>query len=364
MNDAIKKLFGLAQKEGVSVYQGDDLKMGSVAPYGISSGLAELDLYLGRRGGLPASKIVEYYGLQMCGKTTAALQAAAEWQKRDGLVVFIDTEISYDPIRAKGLGCNPEEILWHPASTIEDVFKILIYYIGEIDVETKKKSKKGWLEESGITNPVLFIVDSITGVPTISDAQGDIDASERVGYEAKQIKRGLKKINPLLHELDAKPTIIFINHAISRIASWGKSTASGGGHGIKFYASVRVEFTAIGNVINKETKERLGQKIAILIEKLKGGYLEWPSFNAELLNEGGFDKFESLKLAMISTGFADRPKSSKTITVLPGTDYETQFAQTDFKEFIEQQGGYDQVYQNWRRWCVENGALIPWGSES
>ena len=115
---------------------------------------------------------------------------------------------------------------------------------------------------------------------------------------------------------------------------------------------------------DSNTKERLGQKISVNIEKLKGASLEFPQFNTELLNAGGFDKIESLKLAMIASGFADRPKSSRTMTVLPHTAYEFQFAQTDFKQFVENQGGYDQLYQKWRRWCVENGALIPWGNEA
>lgn len=359
----MKKLFGLAKKADVDIYQGDDLTMGSVAPYGISSGVPELDLYLGRRGGIPASKVIEYFGKPMCGKTTAALQAGAEWQKRGGLVVFIDTEMSFSPTRARELGCDPEKMVLHEASTIEDIFKLLIYYIGEIDAGGKKKSKKGWLDEVEFKSPVLFIVDSTTGVPTLSDAQGDIDDSDRPGYEAKQIKRGLKKVNPMLKELESKPSIIFINHAISKIGGWGRSTDSGGGLGTKFYASVRVEFTSIGNVQNASTKERLGQRVAIRIEKLKGGSLEWPTFNVELLNDSGFNKVESLKLAMVSTGFASRPKGSQTITILPKSEYEVQIKQTDFPLFIEQQGGYDQLYQKWRRWCVEQGVLIPWGSE-
>jgi recombination protein RecA len=363
MNEAMKKLFGLAGKSDITTHLGDDLNMGSIAPYGISSGMAELDLYLGRRGGLPASKVIEYFGKPGCGKTTAAIQAGAEWQKRDGLVVFIDTEMSYTPERARELGCDPEKVFWHEANTIEEIFKTLIYYLGEIDVESKKKSKPGWLKEVGFEGPVLFIIDSTTGVPTIADAQGNIDASDRPGFEAKQIKRGLKKVNPLLHEHDSKPSILFINHSVSKIGGWGKSSDSGGGLGIKFYATVRIEFTSIGHILNPSTKERRGQKVNIEIIKLKQGHLEWPKLTSELMNEDGFDKYESLKLAMVATGFAKRPKGGKIVTVLPDTDYEAQFAQADFRTWVEQQGGYDQVYQNWRRWSVREGALQPWGSE-
>jgi len=361
MNDKFKKLFALAQKDkDFTMFSGDDLKMGSVAPYGVSAGLAEMDLYLGRKGGFPAAKIIEMYGKQMCGKTTAALQAGAEVQKRGGLLIFIDTEQSYTPQRAKELGCVPEDIFKHEATTIEEVFKIFVHYMGEIDVKSKRKSKAGLLDD--FDAPVMFIVDSITGVPTIADAQGDIDASDRPGFEAKQIKRGLKKINPMLSLLPCKPTVVFINHAIAKIGGFGKQTDSGGGMGIKFFSSVRVEFTHMGNIADSDTKERFGQKIKVLIEKLKGGHLQFPTFFLELRNEGGFDKYESLKLAMIASGMAVRPSGSRVVTILKDTPHETQVEQKAFREWVDEKG-YDEVYRNWRRWCIAEGVLDPWGSE-
>lgn len=363
MDEKFKKLFDLIKKnDELTVFTGDELHMGSVAPYGISSGIPELDLYLGRKGGLPASKIIEYYGKPMTGKTTASLQAAAEWQKREGLVIFIDTEHSYTPQRARELGCNPENIIKHEASTVEEVFKIFAYYLGEIEVESKRKSKKGILDE--LETPVLFIVDSITGVPTIADAQGDIDDSDRPGFEAKQIKRGIRKINPLLPLMKCKPSVIFINHAVTKIGGWGKQTDSGGGLGIKFYATIRIEFAGLSQIKEKDTKKRLGQKIKISIEKLKGSHLEFPEMSMELTNEYGFDKFESLKNAMLATEFASRPSNSRTITILPDTGYEEQFAQVNFRQWLEQKGGYDEVYRNWRRWCIREGILEPWGGKT
>lgn len=362
MEDKFKKLFNLVKKnDALTIFQGDDIRMGSVAPYGISTGMAELDLYLGRKGGLPASKIIELYGKPFCGKTTAALQHAAEVQKRGGLVVFIDTEKAYTPQRARELGCVPENIHKLEANTVEDIFKIMHDYLGEPDVEgAKRKSKKGYLEDADY--PVLFIVDSVTGVPTLSDVQGDIDDNDRPGHEAKQIKRGVRKVNPMLSTLKCKPSIIFINHAIAKIAAFGKKTDSGGGMGIKFYSTVRVEFTHMGNLTNPTTKQRYGQKIKIFIEKLKGGHLEYPNLTAELTNERGFDRYESLKLAMIATDFAKRPSGAQTLTVLPGTDMEVQVKQKEFKEWVDEKG-YDEVYCSWRRWCISEGILEPWGSD-
>ncbi len=362
MDEKFERLFNLVKKTStISVFKGDDLAMGSVAPYGISTGLAELDLYLGGKGGLPASKIIEYYGKPMCGKTTAALQHAAEYQKRGGLVVFIDTEKSYTPERARELGCVPENILKFEADTVEDIFKIMHGLFGEVEVDgTKRKSKKGTLEDADF--PVLVIVDSVTGVPTLGDVQGDIDASDRPGHEAKQIKRGVRKVNGILSQMSCKPTIIFITHSVAKIGGFGKQSDSGGGLGIKFYSAARIEFTHMGNLKGAGADERIGQKIKIHIEKLKGAHLEYPDLFVELTNEIGFDRFESLKLAMIATDFAKRPSGSRTMTVLPDTAHEVQLAQKDFRGWVEETS-YDEVYLKWRRWCISEGILNPWGGE-
>lgn len=360
MEDKFRAIFNLVKKDDEDVLVGDDIHIGSMAPYGISSGIPELDLYLGRRGGLPASKIIEFYGKQMVGKTTAALQAAAEWQKRGGLVVFIDTEKSYDIPRAQELGINTKNLFWHPANSIEEIFTILTKYIGEIEIDKgKRKSKGGVLSELPAETPVLFIVDSITGVGSEADAQNDIAESDRPGFEAKQIKRGLKRLNPLLSELDCKPSVIFINHAVTKIGGWGKQTDSGGGLAIKFYASVRVEFTHTGNM--KEGDVRTGQEVKITIEKLKGGHLTEPTFTGYLTNERGFDKYESLKEVMIKTNFASRPANSKILTILPESESPVQIKNTEFKQWCDEKG-YEEVLMTWRRYAIENGFMTPWGT--
>jgi protein RecA len=351
MDAQIAALFNLNKKNKditANLYTGDDLSMGSVSPYGISSGIAELDLYLGGRGGFPAGKIVEFYGKPMCGKTTAALQAAAEWQKRGGIVAFVDSEVSFDPKRARELGVVVEDVLKFEVDTIEQLFETIL---GLFDDCVKAE----------IDKPLLVIADSVTGVPTLADVDGDIDKNDRPGYEAKQIKRGVKKVNQRLASLEARPTVIFINHSIAKIGGFGKKSDSGGGLGIKFFAAVRIEFIGIGNITDKAADKRIGQKVAIRIEKLKGAHLEFPSFNVELLNKGGFDRHESLKLAMCATGFAYRAKSSQVMTILPDTAHEDQIKQRDFQLWVDQHGGYDKVYLSWRKWCIKEKILDPWG---
>lgn len=344
----IAELFGLIKKDSkIDVYLGDDVTMGSVAPYGVPSGIPQLDVYLGGKGGLPAGKIIEYYGFQMTGKSTAAMQAGAEWQKKGGVVIIIDTERGFLPQRAAQLGMNPSKIIKYEPETVEGVF-------AAIDDAIEKLEKVKWSE------PVLIIVDSITGVPTNADVEGDMKDSDRPGFEAKQIKRGVRRLNALIDSYECKPTIIFINHAIAKIgAMFGKKSESGGGHGIKFFSTVRVCFTAVGSLRegSKEDSRRVGQKVQLEIEKLRGASLEYPRFNVELKNDGGFDQVEGLKMAMLATSYADKPENSKTITFHDGCQIRT----TDYEEWVKQSGGYDAVYLTWRKWCVEKAILSPWG---
>lgn len=350
-----EKLFGLIKKDlgEDKIYKGNDLTMGSIPKYGIPSGLPKLDVYLGGKGGFPAGKIIEFYGFERCGKTTAALHAAVEWQHRGGTVMFIDTEMSFDPARARKIGVNPDvNFIRSAASTVEEIFEQIL---GTMDI----------LEASNYQEPFLFIVDSVNGVPTKADAERDIQENERVGLEAKQIKRGIRKVNPGLDRLDCRPTVIFINHAVSKIGGFGKKSDSGGGHGIKFYASVRLEFAHMGLTTDKKEGRRLGQKIKISIEKLKGGEIEFSGFDAELTNAHGFDKWKGLKEAMVATGFAYLPKGGKVITILKDTAHEAQVGTTTFAEWVEQQpGGYNAVYAAWRKWSISQGIIKPWGGKA
>lgn len=345
----VAELFNLLKKDkdlGDQVFLGDDITMDSVAPYGVSTGIPLLDLYLGGKGGLPAGKIVEFYGFERCGKTTAALQTAAEWQKKNGQVFFIDTEKSFDANRARQLGVDPSTVVVQAADTVEQIFA---HIINNLEM----------LKKANFTNPVLMIVDSVNGVPTASDVKGNIDDNDRVGFEAKQIKRGCRKINPILSDYECHPTIIFINHAVTKISAYGGAD-SGGGHGIKFYATVRVQFTHIANV--RDGDERKGQKIKLQIVKLKGSGLFQDRLDAVLDNLKGFDKYDSLREAMHVTEFAYRPKSSQTLTLFYKQENQVEIRNVDFEKWCEEQGGYDAVYNTFRKWAIKNGYLTPWGA--
>lgn len=345
--DVFKKDKAVAGK----VWHGDDLSMDSVAPFGIPTGIPELDLQLGQKGGYPVGKIIELFGFERCGKTTAALQAAAEWQRRNGIVFFIDTEKSYDPVRARQLGVDTEQVVVMEADTVEEIFAHIIDRI----LEPAKKS--------GLTRPVLIIVDSVNGVPTAADMEGNIDANDRVGFEAKQIKRGCRKINPVLSDYDFHPTLIFINHASAQIDKHKNSPIeSGGGHGVKFYASVRISFAHFTMARNKDG-EREGQQVSINISKLKGAALEHDKLSITLDNDFGFNKYKSLLQAMIQTKYASRQPKSQFTTLFVGTESEEEIKSLEFPEWCESHGGYDAVYMAWRRYAIKKEFIKPWGGK-
>jgi recombination protein RecA len=349
--EQIDKILNLTRKklekakiDDAEITMGHDPGILSVVKFEISSGIPELDLNLGGKCGLPSGKIIEYFGWEGSGKTTAALHAIAEVQRMGGLALFVDTEHTFSKERAEQLGVDVDRLHVASASSIESVFTILEEFILSVD-------------EIGFTGPVLLVVDSITGVPTKGELQKEIHQEARVGNEAKQIRRGVKRTNSMLAKTNISS--IFINHNISKIAAWGKQSESAGGHGLKFFSTVRVSFTKTGTV--KEGDIRLGDKIKIEIEKLKNAELSNPIISEIYLMEYGFDKIGSLLEAACSTGWIDHPKSSKTYSLNKGSDSERQFKRSEWPEIVESLGGYYKVYNEWKEHGKVNNKLFPWG---
>ena len=348
MDPQLTDLFNLIKKdnEKIQVHAGDDLTMKSVAPYGIPTGIPTLDLYLGATGGWPAGKIIEFFGLPRTGKTTAALKAAAEWQKRGGAVLWIDAEHAFEQNHARASGIKVEDLFVSQCDTIEEIFVIILATLERLE-------KQKW------DKPFLVVVDSTTSVPTQADKDGDLESNERPGHEAKTIKRGLKNCNSLINELNA--TVIFINHSVAKFVTFGEKSDSGGGNGIKFYAAARIRFTHKGHL--KRGEELYGQKVAIKIVKLKGASLSFPDFDAELHFDKGFDSVGALFTAMVATNFATKPPNAKSYTVLPGTPHETQIPTKQIYQWVDEHGGYDKIYLAWRKWAVQEGYLRVWGNK-
>ena len=270
------KIFSHIQKAidkdpNATIRKSGDINIRSRIPFGIPSGIPELDLRLGRPG-LPAGRVIEYFGFERSGKTCAALQAIAQAQRMGGGGYFIDTQFSYDEERARDLGIDPDvNFAVGEAKTIEGIFRNM-------------DAALDGLIESGFNKPFVMVVDSITAVETEHNNNLEIGAELRVGEDARRIRSGLKKLNEKI--ASSKACVIFINHAISTIAAnkFAKQSASAGGHAIKFFATVRLQFTEGSDV--KDGDKRIGQNVYLRIEKLKNSNLEFPKFEMFLSNDG------------------------------------------------------------------------------
>jgi recombination protein RecA len=345
-DDALVKIFedlGKDKKNPINTFRASDIRLTSHVPYGVLTGIPQLDFSIGRPG-YPAGRIVELYGFQMCGKTTAALMALAQVQKRGGSGLFIDTEFAFDSDRAEELGVDVDNLHIAEATNIETVFRIINSTLDKLKNYNK---------------PFIIIVDSITGVPTEWEIKKNQDfGSERPGKEAQAIKKGMRLITSKVSQ--RKIILLMINHAIETMASFGKRAKSGGGHSIKFASSVRVNFSHLSELREKKEKEsdppgkRLGQVIRIQVEKSKLGPLEYPNSDVELLNDVGFNAELSLLEAMMEIGEVTRPSN---VMYSWG---DTQFKKSEWSEVVQQNGGLDKVYRAFILKACEKGFMKPW----
>ncbi|MCI0558377.1 MAG: DNA recombination/repair protein RecA, partial [Nitrososphaera sp.] len=323
----------------------------SYIPFPFPTGLAELDYHLGGKCGLPAGKIVEYYGLPSSGKTTLSYHTIAECHKMGGLALFVDTEQSWDDVRASEIGVNLDAISIAPARSIEAVFNVLEAFF------TNAK-------EAGFKGPMLAVVDSVTGVPTQADLDGQITTEARIGHEAKQIRRGVRRLQGILS--DTKALVIFINHAISKMASvpFAKQTQAAGGHGIKYMEFIRIELKGKGQIKkgSGDDQIRVGQEVGFEIEKLKNAHLPYPKIDSVELLDEGFNRVESLFAAAVKTKYIDKTKTGDVCTMFKGTDVERQFKVDEWPQVMAELGGYDAVYKAWVDHGKLAGVLNPWGS--
>lgn len=241
LEDALKKI----EK---SYGKGAVMKLGEKADTQIqtvSSGSLALDSALGV-GGFPRGRIIEVYGPESSGKTTVALHAVAEVQKRGGVAAFIDAEHALDPEYAKALGVNIDELLLSQPDTGEQG-------LGIADA----------LVSSGAVD--IVIVDSVAALVPRAEIDGDMGQSH-VGLQARLMSQALRKLSGSINK--TKTIAIFINQIREKVGvMFGNPETTPGGRALKFYATVRLEVRRADQI--KQGTEILGNQTKIKVVKNK-----------------------------------------------------------------------------------------------
>ena len=210
-----------------------------------STGSLGLDIALGI-GGLPKGRVVEIYGPESSGKTTLTLHCIAEEQKKGGVCAFVDAEHALDPIYARKLGVNLDELLISQPDTGEQALEI---------VDT--------LVRSGAVN--MVVVDSVAALTPKSELEGDMGDSS-VGVHARLMSQAMRKLTGSISR--TKCTVVFINQIRMKIGvMFGSPETTTGGNALKFYSSVRLDIRRIGAI--KDRDEVVGNQTRVKVVKNK-----------------------------------------------------------------------------------------------
>ncbi len=210
-----------------------------------STGSLGLDIALGI-GGLPKGRIIEVYGPESSGKTTLTLHVVAEEQKKGGICAFVDAEHALDPLYARKLGVNLDELLISQPDTGEQALEI---------VDT--------LVRSGAVS--LVVIDSVAALTPKAELEGDMgDAT--VGAQARLMSQAMRKLTASISRSNCM--VIFINQIRMKIGvMFGSPETTTGGNALKFYASVRLDIRRIGAI--KDREEIVGNSTRVKVVKNK-----------------------------------------------------------------------------------------------
>ncbi|WP_375313792.1 recombinase RecA [Bradyrhizobium sp. A5] len=211
----------------------------------ISSGSLGLDIALGI-GGLPKGRVVEIYGPESSGKTTLALHTVAEAQKKGGICAFIDAEHALDPVYARKLGVNIDELLISQPDTGEQALEICDTLVrsGAVDV---------------------LVVDSVAALVPKAELEGEM-GDALPGLQARLMSQALRKLTASINK--SNTMVIFINQIRMKIGvMYGSPETTTGGNALKFYASIRLDIRRIGAI--KERDEVVGNTTRVKVVKNK-----------------------------------------------------------------------------------------------
>ncbi|WP_274628750.1 recombinase RecA [Arvimicrobium flavum] len=211
----------------------------------VSTGSLGLDIALGV-GGLPRGRIIEIYGPESSGKTTMALHTVAEAQKKGGICAFVDAEHALDPVYARKLGVDLENLLISQPDTGEQALEICDTLVrsGAIDV---------------------LVVDSVAALTPRAEIEGEMGDS-LPGLQARLMSQALRKLTASISR--SNTMVIFINQIRMKIGvMFGSPETTTGGNALKFYASVRLDIRRIGSV--KDREEVVGNQTRVKVVKNK-----------------------------------------------------------------------------------------------
>ena len=211
----------------------------------ISSGCLTLDLALGI-GGFPRGRIIEIYGPESSGKTTVALHAIAEAQKMGGVAAFIDAEHALDPVYAKKLGVNLDELYVSQPDTGEQALDITDALVRSSAVD-------------------IIVIDSVAALTPKAEIEGDMGDSH-VGLQARLMSQALRKLTAIVNK--SKTCVIFINQLREKVGiMFGNPETTPGGKALKFYASMRLDIRKMDTL--KDADGAMGNRTKAKVVKNK-----------------------------------------------------------------------------------------------
>jgi recombination protein RecA len=209
------------------------------------TGSLNLDLALGI-GGLPKGRIIEIFGHESGGKTTVSLHAIAEAQKRGGTAAFVDVEHALDPVYAKKLGVNVDELIVSQPDTGEQALEIMERLVrsGAIDI---------------------VVLDSVAAMVTRAEIEGEM-GDTHVGQQARLMSAAMRKLTSIISKTGT--AAIFINQVREKIGAYGNPETTPGGRALKFYASVRIQVSKTSEKIMDGT-DQIGVRTKCRVMKNK-----------------------------------------------------------------------------------------------
>ena len=218
----------------------------------IPSGSLALDIALGI-GGVPRGRIVEIFGPESSGKTTLALHMIAEAQKNKGIAAFIDAEHAMDPVYAKNIGINIDELIISQPDTGEQALEIAESLVRSNAVD-------------------IIVIDSVAALVPKSEIEGDMGDSS-MGLQARLMSQALRKLTAIINK--SRTTMIFVNQIREKIGIiFGNPETTPGGRALKFYSTVRLDIRRKASIKKNDSNIGINVKVKVVKNKLAPPFQE------------------------------------------------------------------------------------------